>query len=151
MLFCMPDAKSVTMLFRRFKMSSRGGNGFTSLNDSAISVSDFGITSVHAGPVGASAATPFASPSDLLSKSCAGSDTVTTIDCLDAELIRLAKTRRYVRLRSFLNVSWKKNTKNTRFAIMSAASDQNKARQLNACVNNPPRIGPRDGPIKGAA
>lgn len=38
----MPDTKSVAILFRRFKTSSRGGKGFTSLNDSEISVSACG-------------------------------------------------------------------------------------------------------------
>jgi hypothetical protein len=39
----MPDAQSVAMLFRRFKTSSRGGKGFTSLKDSEISVSACGL------------------------------------------------------------------------------------------------------------
>jgi hypothetical protein len=48
----MPDAQSVAMLFHRFKTSSRGGKGFTSLNDNEISVSAFGLATVTAVPEG---------------------------------------------------------------------------------------------------
>jgi hypothetical protein len=35
---CIPEGRRVTTLLRRFKTSSRGGNGFTSLNVRVISV-----------------------------------------------------------------------------------------------------------------
>jgi hypothetical protein len=152
----MPDEKSVATLFRRFKTSTRGGNGFTSLNDKVISVPACGLATVAAGLVvdvpDAFPVATVASPFDLLFNSCAGSDTLLDRLDSDAALIRrLARTRWYVRLRSFRKVSRKQNTKSTRLTPMSAANNQNEARQLNACVNSPPRIGPRDGPRMGAA
>ena len=104
----MPDTKSVAMLFRRFKTNSSGGNGFTSLKDRDISISACGLASVPAGSADVSPGTTFASPSDLLPNSSAGSDTMTNLTILHflgAELLRLAKTSWYVRLRSFLKVS----------------------------------------------
>ena len=136
---CMPDEKSVATLFRRFRTSHRGGNGFTSLNDSAISVS---CSAVFAGRDGSAAATP-ACPFDFVSDM--------RLDRLDAAHLRLSRTCWYVRLRSRRQVSRKKNTKSTTFAQRIAAGAQNDARQPNACVNTPPSIGPRDGPSSGAA
>jgi hypothetical protein len=143
-VLCMPDGKSVTTLFRRFKTSTRGGNGFTSLNDKVISVPACGLATVAAGLVDvpdafpvANVASLVASPFDLLFNSCAGSDT--SLDRLEsdaAHLRRLARTRWYVRLRSFRKVSRKQNTKSTRLTPMSAANNQNEARLRQQSAEN---------------
>ena len=148
-----PEEISVGTLFQCRNTRSKGGNGFMSASDGVI----FSCTSFHLSDtkVGSSPKLSSFAPDVVLGtpETCMES----TLDPLkppDRGIIiplRRAAARRYVTLRSRRNVSRKKNTKRTRLMPRNAASSQKVARQLNACVSMPPRMGPSEGPSRGAA
>ena len=158
-----PEAMSVVTLFRRCSMRTKGGNGFTSASESAISAACMSSPVVAQAEEGDNGPSPKTILSfDLIVSPTARAATGTSVDsesaaasgCRERTMAlarRRARARRYVRLRSGRNVSRKKNVKRTRSIPRRAASNQNAARQLNACVRTPPSSGPSEGPRSGAA
>ena len=147
-----PEEISVGTLFQRRSTRSKGGNGFMSTSDGVIP----SCTSSQVAPP--SDDTKFGTSPKLPSFDAVPNTTETSmldpLELLGRGImvpLRRAAARRYVTLRSRRNVSRKKVTKRTRLRPRNAASSQKLARQLNTCVSVPPRMGPSDGPSRGAA
>ena len=128
----LPDEIRTKILFIRRKTWPRGLRGFTLERDklrSGLSVREVSL-----------------SDSEVLFSTSTGDLSLPT-DCL---LFRRAALRRcliafwYVRLRSRLNVSWKKRMKERRLRPERIVRNQKIARQLlKPEVSTPPRMGPR--------
>ena len=147
----MPEEIIVGTLFQRRSTKSKGGNGFMSTSDGVI-------LSSHVAPP--SDDTKFGTSPELSSFDAVPSTPETRLESMSGPLellgrgimvpLRRAAARRYVTLRSRRKVSRKQTTKTTRSTPMNAASSQKLARQPNTCVRVPPRMGPSEGPSKGA-
>jgi hypothetical protein len=150
-----PEEISVGTLFRRRSTRIKGGNGFMSTSDGVILSC---ISSQVAPPsddtkFGTSPKLPSFDAVPNTPETCMGS-ILDTLELLGRGImvpLRRAAARRYVALRSRRKVSRKKITKRTRLRPRNAASSQKLARQPNTCVSVPPRMGPSEGPSRGAA
>jgi hypothetical protein len=150
----MPEENIIGTLFQRRSTRSKGGNGFMSASDGLI----LSCTSFHVAPP--SDDTKFGTSPRPSSFDAVPSTPETRLESMLDPLellgrgiivpLRRAAARRYVTLRSRRNVSRKKTTKTTRSTPRNAASSQKLARQPNTCVSVPPRMGPSEGPSKGA-